>query len=213
VEGRLGELRAIQSSRFAPYHLSDPTWELGILDTAAHNLDLILWLTGKFPTKVLARGSNVYDNEATPHACVTLLSFEDGMMAVDYLAWVNEKAHPLSQCARSEMFIQGRLGAFRVDHSWRPSWIMDAKEFRFVDCVVLGGPEYYGCLKRQFDHFLRAIAGEVAPAVTAKEALRAERVVLAAQLSLKTGQEISSEPLDRKTGTENTLPPDEADED
>jgi predicted dehydrogenase len=192
-EGRLGQVRAIQTSRLAPYHLSDPTWELGVLDTATHNFDLILWLMEKSPCTVLARGANVYEDTRIPHVCTTVLSFDGGAMAVDTMAWVREEHHPLSQCAKSTMFIQGNRGSFRVDHSGRPAWVMDEKGFRGIDTVIIGGPEYYGCLKLQFDHFLAAVSGEVAPAVSAKEALRSEVVALAALESLRTGQEVSVE--------------------
>jgi hypothetical protein len=42
----------------------------------------------------------------------------------------------------------------------------------------------------QFDHFLKAVAGEELPAVTAKESLASEVITLAALESLRTGQEI-----------------------
>jgi predicted dehydrogenase len=189
-EGRLGVVRAIQSSRVAPYEMSDPGWELGVLDTATHNFDLILWLMEESPVRVLARGANVYEDDAIPHVCATTLSFEHGAAAFDTISWLREERHPLSYCAQSRMLIQGSRGSFQVDHSSRPAWIMDAQQFRSIDTVILGGPEYYGCLKLQFDQFLGAITGEVAPAVTAKESLQAERVTLAALESLRTGQEV-----------------------
>ena len=191
VEGRLGEVRAIQSSRLAPYEMSDPTWDLGVLDTAAHNFDLILWLMGKSPRAVLARGTNVYDDAKIHHVCTTLLSFENGAMAVDTIAWVREKHHPLSCCAQSQMLILGNRGSFHVDHSGRPAWVMDDQQFRAIDTIIIGGSEYYGCLKLQFDHFLKAIAGDALPAVTARESLASEMITLAALKSLRTGQEIS----------------------
>jgi myo-inositol 2-dehydrogenase/D-chiro-inositol 1-dehydrogenase len=192
TEGRLGRIRFIQSSRIAPYHLSDPTWELGVFDTAAHNFDLILWLMGKSPCKVFARGANVYEEDAAiPHTCTTVLTFEDGSVAADHIAWVREEKHPLAHCAKSQMFIQGSRGAFRVDHCWRPAWLLNDEGFRGVDTVIIGGPEYYSCLKLQFDHFLRAIEGEVPSSVSAREALKAEVVCLSALDSLRRGQELS----------------------
>src|SRR5579872_6415900 len=77
VEGRLGHIRAIQSSRTAPYALSDPSWELGVLDTAVHNFDLILWLMGQRPRSVLARGVQVYPDSRIPHTVTTMLTFPD----------------------------------------------------------------------------------------------------------------------------------------
>jgi predicted dehydrogenase len=88
------------------------------------------------------------------------------------------------------MFIQGSLGSFRVDHSARPASFLNDQRFRALDTVILGGPEYYGCLKLQLDHFLGAIGGELLPRATAREAFEAEKVVLAAVESLQKGQEV-----------------------
>jgi len=196
AEGRVGEVRAIQSSRLAPYEMSDPTWDLGVLDTATHNFDLIQWFMGESPHAVLARGANVYVDARIPHVCTTLLFFRNGAIAVDTIAWVRKAHHPLSFCAQSQMLILGNRGSFHVDHSGRPAWVMDDQQFRAIDTVIIGGSEYYGCLKLQFDHFLKAIAGEAQPAVTARGSLASEMITLAALKSLRTGQEVSLEKLD-----------------
>src|SRR5712692_9913814 len=101
LEGRLGRIRAIQSSRTAPYALSDPSWDLGVLDTAVHNFDLILWLMGQRTRSVLARGVQIYSDSAIPHTVTTMLTFPDGAMATDQISWVRDEFHPLHQCARS----------------------------------------------------------------------------------------------------------------
>jgi len=189
-QGKLGAIRVIQTSRAAPYQYSDPSWELGVYDTAAHNIDLILWMKGNSPRSVLARGTRVYEDTDMRHFCTTVIAFDDGAIAVDTIAWVRKERHPLSECSESAMFIQGSLGSFRVDHSSRPASFLNDQRFRALDTVILGGPEYYGCLKLQLDHFLGAIGGELPLMATAREALEAEQVVLAAVESLKKGQEV-----------------------
>jgi myo-inositol 2-dehydrogenase/D-chiro-inositol 1-dehydrogenase len=188
--GRIGPVRMIRSSRIAPYAYGSPDWELGVLDTAVHNFDLILWLMEELPATVVAKGVNVYDDSPMTHACATILSFGSGAMAVDSIAWVRQERHPLPHCAQSQMFIQGGRGSFGVDHSSRPAWVLDEHSFQNLDTVILGGPEYYACLKLQLDHFLAALEGHVPPAVTVDEALNAELVALAAFKSLKTGSEV-----------------------
>jgi predicted dehydrogenase len=182
---RLGAIRAIQTSRVAPYQYSDPTWELGVYDTATHNIDLILWMKGNSARSVLARGTRVYEDTDMQHFCTTVITFDDGSIAVDTVAWVRKERHPLSECAESAMFIQGSLGSFRVDHSSRPASFLNDQGFRALDTVILGGPEYYGSLKLQLDHFVGTIGGELPPSPTAREAFEAEKVVLAAVESLK----------------------------
>ena len=91
LEGRLGRIRAIQSSRTAPYAFSDPSWDLGVLDTAVHNFDLILWLMGQRPRSVLARGVQVYPDSGIPHTVTTMLTFPDGAIATDQVTWIKDE--------------------------------------------------------------------------------------------------------------------------
>jgi predicted dehydrogenase len=190
TQGQLGDLRAIQTSRIAPYGFSDPTWELGVLDTAVHNLDLICWLKGQAPTKVLARGARVYPDSQIPHSVTTLLTFPDGAIATDHIAWIDDAHFPLNHCARSRMLLQGSQGFFEIDLSDRPSTLHTRQEYRKIDTVILGGPEYAGCLKLQFEYFLRAIEEGAAVLAPPEDALLAEKVALAALDSLRSGQEV-----------------------
>jgi predicted dehydrogenase len=190
LSGKLGELRAIHTARTAPYAMSDPNWPLGVLDTAVHNLDLILWLFQADPAWVLARGVRVYPDSDICHSATILMGFPNGAMAVDHIAWVQDAGHPLSQCARSRMMVQGSLGTFFVDLSERPAALLHAGEYRQIDTVIIGGPEYSGCLKLQFEYFLRSIEEGVPPLAPLAEALRTERVALAAKASLADGREM-----------------------
>ena len=189
----------IRSSRIAPYAYGSPDWELGVLDTAVHNFDLILWLMEELPRTVTTKGVNVYDDSPMAHACATILSFDDGAIAVDSIAWVRQENHPLPHCAQSQMFIQGGRGSLGVDQSSRPAWVLDEQSFQNVDTVILGGPEYYACLKLQLDYFLAVLEGCATPAVTVDEALNAELVALAALRSLKVGGEV---PVGTQSGLE-----------
>lgn len=189
--GSLGDLRSIQTSRLAPYGFSDPTWELGVLDTAVHNLDLILWLKQQAPVKVLARGARVYTDSQIPHSVTTLLTFSDGSLATDHIAWIDDRNYPLNHCARSRMLLQGSKGFFDIDLTDRPSTLHTTTSYSKLDTVILGGPEYAGCLKLQFESFLRSIE-EGAPVLAPPEdALLAERVALAALESLRSGHEVN----------------------
>lgn len=188
--GSLGRIRAIQSSRLVPYHMGDPSWELGIFDTAVHNLDLVLWLMDRTPVSVLTKAARVYSDSNIPHTATILLSFEDGSLAVDHITWLKQKAHPLSQCARSQMFIQGENGAFQIDLMDRPSSLTSDERFQKVDSVVLGGGEYYGCLKLQFEYFLRSVEEGAPVQAPVQDAFTTERIAMAALASLHRGCEV-----------------------
>lgn len=186
VDGKLGDVRAIHSSRVAPYSFSDPGWELGVLDTAVHNLDLILWLKQSGPVRVLARGTQVYGESSIPHSVTTTLTFADGSLAVDHIAWLQDEGFPLNQCARSRMLLQGSKGYFDIDLTDRPSAIRTGDGYRKIDHVILGG-----CLKAQFEYFLRSIEDGSPVLAPPEDALLTERVALAALESLRSGQEVS----------------------
>ena len=59
-----------------------------------------------------------------------------------------------------------------------------------IDTVLIGAPEYAGCLKLQFEYFLRCIEEGAEVLAPADDALLTERVALAALESLRSGQEI-----------------------
>lgn len=190
LQGQLGAVRAIHTSRVAPLWASNPRWELGVLDTAVHNLDLIVWLKGELPVSVHARGTNVYPATGILNSVTTTLTFADGSYAVDHIAWLDDQGFPLNQCARSRMFIQGSEGYFEVDLTDRPSAIRTPHEYRKIDNVIIGAPEYAGCLKLQFEYFLRSIEEGAPVLAPADQAFDAERLVLAAQESLRSGHEV-----------------------
>jgi myo-inositol 2-dehydrogenase/D-chiro-inositol 1-dehydrogenase len=188
--GGVGKIRAIHSSRVAPYFMSNPAWDLGVLDTAVHNLDLTLWLMGSTPVSVLARGVQVYCDSGIPHSATTLMSFDDGAIAVDHIAWLKDDGYPLNQCARSRMLIQGDEGAFEIDLTDRASSLLNHDGFRKIDTVIIGAPEYSGCLKLQFEYFLRSIEEGAKVLAPVEDALATERVAMAALESLRGGREV-----------------------
>lgn len=189
--GAIGSIRAIQSSRVAPYSLGNPAWELGILDTAVHNFDLILWLMKQAPATVQCVGTRLYPDASIVHTATTVLRFENGAMATDQIAWLLDDEHPLHECARSSMRIMGTHGTFDIDLSTRPSALLTGRSYRQIDTVILGGPDYYGCLKLQFEAFLRSIEEGQPVMAPLSDALLAEKVVIAASESLKSGREVS----------------------
>jgi predicted dehydrogenase len=188
--GSLGQLRCIHSSRIAPYAMGNVAWELGALDTAVHNLDLVMWLFQDAPSRIFARGVRLYPESEMLHSITILLEFANGALVTDIITWLSEGAHPLSYCARARMEIFGERGSFEIDLSTRPSALLTANEFRAIDTVILGGDGYYGCLKLQFEAFLRSLEESAPVLAPVKDAYRAEQVVLAALHSLQSGKAV-----------------------
>lgn len=188
---RLGRVSSVQSSRVAPLALSDPAWRLGPLDTAVHNFDLICWLTGLRPVTVRALPAHIYADVPGPTAVTTVVRFDGGLTAVDHVAWVRDGHHPLAVCARARLTLFGESGVFDVDLSSRPASLLTADGYAQPDSVILGRPDYYGCLRLQLDAFLRAIETGAPSPVPAADGLRAELVAVAALSSLTSGHEVA----------------------
>jgi predicted dehydrogenase len=89
------------------------------------------------------------------------------------------------------MFLQGSKGFFEVDLTDRPAAIHTDAGYRKIDSVILGATEYPGCLKLQLEYFLRAIEENGPVLAPVEDALRTERVALAALESLRTGREVA----------------------
>jgi myo-inositol 2-dehydrogenase / D-chiro-inositol 1-dehydrogenase len=185
--GSLGRVRCIHSSRVAPYGLGNPAWQLGALDTAVHNLDLILWLLEEMPVRVYARGVQIYPESRMQHSVTSLLEFASGALVTDTVTWLADAAHPLSKCARSRMHLMGERGSFEIDLSARPSALLTSTEYREVDTVLLGGEAYYSCLKLQFEAFLRSVEEGAPVLAPVNDAYQVEQVVLHIQTSLQLG--------------------------
>lgn len=190
ASGRLGNVRAVQSSRVAPYSLSNPAWDLGVLDTAVHNIDLILWMTGRLPETVQAWGTQVYPDSAGPHSVTILLRFADGAYATDHIAWIKDDEHPLHRCARSQMRILGgaRHVRYRSDiapvEPSHPRWLCSNRHCDTGRTRLLRLPE------AAIRSILSKHRGKRACSSPLSDALRAERVVLAAAESLQSGREV-----------------------
>ncbi len=187
---QLGRIRAVQTSRLSPIALGNVKWGLGVLDTAVHNFDLILWLTGDRPLGVSCYGVRVYPEIEIPTSVTTIVRFESGMIATDTMSWAKVDAHPMKICSRSRMSLQGERGIFEVDLNTRPCSLLTNESYDLPDTVLLGGPNYFGCLKLQLDAFLRAIETNGPSPVSVQDGLRAERVAIAAWESLREGREV-----------------------
>src|SRR5262249_17370004 len=92
--------------------------------------------------------------------------------------------------ARSRMFIHGDHGSFEVDLTDRPSAVLTSEGYRKIDSVIIGAPEYAGCLKLQFEYFLRSIEEDAPVLAPVADAFAAEIVAMAALQSLRTGEEV-----------------------
>lgn len=185
--GQIGELRVIQSSRLSPLHLNNPHWELGTLDVAVHNVDLICWMMDATPRAVSARSAQV--NSSLPiqdNAWITL-EFGGGRHAEDFISWIAMDRY-LMPVSYPGFLLLGTKGFYQVDLSRRTGTLYQGEYTRYIDDVLLGASqEYLSTVSYAIWHFVRAASrGEPTP-VSAGDAVRTLRLVLAARESIAQG--------------------------
>jgi predicted dehydrogenase len=185
--GQIGDLRVVHSTRLSPLHLNNPTWHLGVLDTAVHNLDLICWLMDAAPLTVAARSARVNPDLAIDDNSWISLDFAAGRRAEDHIAWVPMDRY-LMPVAHPRFLLLGTRGFYQVDLWRRAGLLYQGQYSRYADDVLLGvSDEYLSTMAYSVWHFARAVSRGGPSPCPAADAYRALRIALAAQQSLAAG--------------------------
>jgi UDP-N-acetylglucosamine 3-dehydrogenase len=182
--GQIGELRVVHSKRLSPLHLNNPKWELGTLDVAVHNIDLICWMMDAAPTAVSARSAKVNPNLPIDDNAWITLEFENGRHAEDFISWVPMDRY-LMPVAHPKFLLLGTKGFYQVDLTRRTGTLYQGEFARYIDDVLLGASEeYLSTVSYTIWHFVRAVTrGQPSP-VPADDAVRTLRLLLAARESI-----------------------------
>jgi predicted dehydrogenase len=182
--GQIGELRVIQSSRLSPLHLNNPRWDLGALDVSVHNVDLICWFMDATPTAVSARSAQVNAELPIHDNSWITLEFAGGRHAEDFISWVSMDRW-LMPVAHPEFMLLGTKGFYQVDLTRRTGTLYQGEYARYIDDVLLGASgEYLSTVSYAIWHFMRAVNRGGPSPVTARDAVRTLRLVLAARESI-----------------------------
>ena len=195
--GRIGELRAVSSTRLSPLHLNNTQWRLGVLTTAVHNLDLICWLMESVPTAVSARTCRVNPDLKIYDNVWISLEFPGGRRAEDHIAWLPMEQYILP-VAHPRFLIMGTDGFYHVDLWHRAGMLYRNGVTRYTDDVLLGASKaYLATMSQAVLRFVQAVArGEQSP-VPASVGLAAVRIALAGRASVEAdGARVSLEDVD-----------------
>lgn len=193
-DGRIGELRALYSTRLSPLHLNNPTWKLGVMDTAVHNLDLACWLMEAAPVRVSARAARVHPESGIDDCVWISMEFPGGRRAEDHIAWVPMDRY-LMPVAHPRFVLLGSGGFYQVDLWRRAGMLYQGECSRYMDDVLLGeSEEYFSTMAHSVLRFLQAVREGRPSPMPACQALNALRVALAARESIKrNGAEVTLE--------------------
>ncbi len=185
--GEVGTPRFIAASRLSPLHLNNREWQLGPLDTAVHDIDLILWLMGDRPVSVTARAAERTSGTGWDHVTYDI-RFANGALAQGHIGWVDFRdSYPLSQNAHPRLFLDGTSGSLTVNLWQRPVAVHNSQNNRYFwpDEVVIGYGDYPTVVTAADAAFLHAIATGAPSPMPATAAASALEVAHAAWQSAR----------------------------
>jgi predicted dehydrogenase len=158
---------------------------------AVHDIDWIHWALGERPCSVLARSAcRVLSGLGTPDVYCILMQFPSGALACVEAAWILPEAGSRQHDFQLEAL--GSNGSLAISVSDQGLSTDGAHGLQFADVVyfpvVRGQPQ--GVYVEEMRHFLEVARGRVQPLVTAEEGRAAVAVVLAAERSARSGEEV-----------------------
>ncbi len=187
ADGRIGIPRFGWASRLSPLHLNDPAWPLGTLDTAVHDIDLLLWLIPDRPVAVSAQGTTVHPELTIADQVTYQIFFESGALAQGHIGWVPfSGSYPLAGNAHPRLFLAGTDGTLSVDLWQRPDAVHthSTGSYFWPDDVLVGYGDSFTEVTAQDYAFLQAVSARTPAPVPALAAYDALRVAHAAHVSL-----------------------------
>ena len=159
-----------------------------LLGDGIHDVDLMLWFTGRQPTEVYGRNVRVGDFDY-PDIGWAMLHFGGDAIGVVETVWCLPPNVPTTIDARFEII--GTEGTLSIDAAHTGLTILDAKGTKIPDTVYWPTQHgrQIGALSVELDYFANCIRKGTAPAViTPLEAARAFAVAETAERSAEAGK-------------------------
>lgn len=188
--GRLGRILSIYAKR------NRPKWQGRIykrtplvLETSIHDLDTMLWYTGKKVTSVRCHEVSVEPGKGADLTCATL-KFEDGALGLLQTMWLLPDKTPFLD---DSMQVVTTSGVANIDmlQSGLTIWHEDGAEVPDVSYEPRLHGTVYGALREELSYFaLCALESRQPTLLTAQDGVEALRVALALVESAKTDREV-----------------------
>lgn len=197
LAGEIGEVTTIHAKRNLP--LAPANIRLGkippLIGDGIHDLDLAMWILGRKPNSVFARNIKVHDF-TYPDAGWAMFDFSDPARSTETLV-VIETHWGLPETTETvidaRMEIIGTKGKITIDCS-RTGLHIEAAHSRYLDTIYWPQTEQpvTGILHRELEYFAECVEAGTAPTViTTKQACDALDMILLAQQSADTQQQLS----------------------
>jgi predicted dehydrogenase len=193
-EGRLGEISYLYARR---NNITAVARRVGAGTSVArflavHDIDWMQWVMGENVQSVVARtATRVLADLGTPDVYFLLLRFPSGVLACVEAAWTLPDQGSMQRDFQAE--VVGSKGSLYITVGDQGLRTDAAGGLQFPDIlygpVVRGSPQ--GVYVEELRHFLDVVKGRAEPLCTAAEGRAAVAVVLAAEESAATGQEVA----------------------
>lgn len=187
--GELGEIYYVHGQRLDLEDLEteeDILWNLG-----SQEVSLMLYLTGKEPKEVTARGGSYLEREEGKEDTVFLtVEFEDGVQAHSHLSWLDPH-----KTRRMTVVGSKKMATFDDMESRNKLWIFDKGaeksgeggfNVRYGD-VHIPNVSLEEPMRKMCRHFLQSFENGTEPRSDGEDGLKVLRVLDAARRSLKNG--------------------------
>jgi predicted dehydrogenase len=194
--GAVGRVRHVRSARYVSASWFARTAVHPALRAAIHDIDLVLWLTGRRVRAVAAAGHTL-SGEARPRAVVALLWLDDGTSAVVEAHFLLPPSYPATTLPPERAGVRtglvevvGEAGLARLDDSaglqlWGAGGA-HAPDLHVVPQVA-GRP--VGALRAEVEHFVACVAARAsATAVPLDDAVHAVAVAEAIARAADSGE-------------------------
>lgn len=192
--GRLGRVLFMYARR------NRPKWQGAIykrtplvLETAIHDIDAMLWFTGRKVQSVRAYEVSVEHGNGADLSC-GVLRFENGTLGMVQTAWLLPDRTPFPDDCMEVITTSG-VANIDILHSGLTLWREEGAEVPDVIYEPRIGGCVYGALREELSYFaLCVLQGQQPKVVTAEDGVEAVRVALAWVESARSGKEVQLTP-------------------
>jgi len=168
-------------------------WEFSIVwEISWYDLALLRWLTGREIVRVLARGLEKDAGTHGPAAVVSLLTFDDGSLAVLENGWASPQV--VGRRTTTLLEVRGSKGIIDVDLYESGARVYTSDSLRPLDILyapTIHGGGWSGIFRDQMAYQMHCVRSGAEPSATGRDGLAEVRLCDAIHRSMDTGLEIS----------------------
>ena len=197
LAGEIGEVTTIHAKRNLP--IAPANIRLGkippLIGDGIHDLDLAMWMLGRKPNSVYARNIKIHDF-SYPDAGWAMFDFTDPNRSTETLVIIETHwglPETTETVIDARMEIIGTRGKITIDCS-HTGLHLEAAHSRYLDTTYWpqSGQSATGILHSELEYFAGCVEAGIEPSViTAEQACDALEMILLAQKSADTQQQIS----------------------